>query len=177
MLILGNPCLAVHELPPACISAVMAKQEREGYGFRNPIYRPALAGAIELFEVIPTGRVPARAMKAARGNCIIVLGDDGPVPSGPDGFPNARRAIAAATHVMLNAAGGETEHYAIVASAAGTPRARVLLIETDTAHRGAWWALLDAEKARRQREARRPFAFLAVLTAPGDFHPSKPWGC
>jgi hypothetical protein len=86
---------------------------------------------------------------------VAILADDDHCASGPHGFPAARRLVRYwARAVMLHSAAGEPEHYRLALAGALHCR-RLLLIETDTAHRDVWLALLLRRKS--------PLPLLAVV--------------
>lgn len=143
----------------AQMAEVIGQAERLGQGFRLPIYRAVLACRINLTEVTRGGVVPSRALKTSPRPLLIVLGDDDHVPSGPDGWPQARKLLRWAKAVVIHAAGGEAQHYeAIVAITRRSDRC--LLIETTSGHLDAW---LDLVRARRPA-----LPVLAIKVPPGD---------
>lgn len=158
----------------ASLSEVMRKQAAAGFGFRNEVYRGALAGEYKLVELLPRGRVPAPMLWPDAPHTVVVIGDDGGISSGPADFPQSRRLIAWADRVMLHAAGGQAAHYALVAAAARVHR-RVLLIETNTSAEAAWSDQLRGEIDRRAAAGLPQLAVLVVQVPAGEPpHPSKP---
>ncbi|MDI3307831.1 MAG: hypothetical protein QJR07_12085 [Acetobacteraceae bacterium] len=102
--------------------------------------------------------MPGRLLDTARDRrpFAVILADDGDNPTGPDGFPQARRLMRWAASIFIHATGGQPIHYAAAAQATVLMR-RFLLIETDTAHEAEWCAL---------RRAVAPRTPCVVLTVP-----------
>ena len=82
---------------------------------------------------------------AARGPQLISIGDDGDLPTGPDGWPQAKRLLKWARRVIVHAGPGRVEEYqdAVIETVLV---GRVLLIETGTAHAEAWRVLAVAAR-------------------------------
>lgn len=155
---------------PATVSDFIAQQDAAGFGFRSPLHRAALAGDVQVVELLPRGRVPKVVLDSSRP-VIVVVGDDGLLSRGPDDFPQARRLAAWTVAVMLHAAGGEAAHYA---AAVGWVRSyyRVLLVETATARADAWREVFNTEAARRDRASLPPLRGAQVICRPGVAHPA-----
>lgn len=146
----------------ATLSAMIRAQDARGFGFRNALYRRALAGDVRVMEVLPG--ITARILKPflrLSGGVVAVIGDDAGISEGPPSFSQARRLFGWASHVMLHAAGGEAAHYQIVADTAAIG-ANVLLVETCTLHEAAWVQVAAEERDRRQRKRLQPFAMLLI---------------
>ncbi|MBC4018723.1 hypothetical protein [Siccirubricoccus deserti] len=157
---------------PGTISALMAIQGAAGFGFRNPIYRAALAGEILLHETPPGARVANRLLQPERGPLLVVLGDDGDFTPGPAGFPQARRLLAWAAVVILHSTGGQEHHYQLTAEATAAER-RVLLIETATARHSAWAKVIVPEILRRRRAGLKQMRVVDIGIRPGEApHPT-----
>jgi hypothetical protein len=157
----------------ATLSAMIQAQDARGFGFRNALYRRALSGDVRVMEVLPgvTGRLLKPYLRRP-GGAVAVIGDDGGISAGPVSFSQARRLFGWASHVMLHAAGGELEHYQIVADTAAAG-AHVLLIETCTSHEAAWVHEAGEERERRARKGMRPFAMLLIqVPANAPPHPA-----
>ncbi|WP_149541440.1 hypothetical protein [Siccirubricoccus phaeus] len=155
-----------HVTAPAAVSVLIEAQERLGYGFRNPLYRAALAGELRLIELLPGPRIPASMLKPTSRPQVIVIGDDGGEERGPAGFPKLRKLLEWAAVVVLHSCGGEEHHYDMAVEAA-TERRRVLFIETATGRREAWAQRIGAEINRRHRAHLRQLHVLDIQIAPG----------
>ena len=158
------------------INAIIELQEACGYGFRNPIYRAALAGELgAVIEALPHSRVPREALWH-KAPTVAVIADDAGLSSGPSDFPDAERLFGWARRVMIHAAGGEAFHYEWVVEAARL-FGRVVMVETTTAAEAAWMALAERERDRREAEGREPFGLL-LIQVPSDKppHPVVPTG-
>ena len=145
---------------PRAISELMAAQAMAGYGFRNPIYRAALAGDAALVELMPGTRIP-REVLWRDAPTIIVANDDAGRSNGAGDFPDADRLMKWARRVMIHAMGGEAAHYQLAADAARN-HGRVLLIETRTAHEVAWEAMARQEIERREKRGAQPLRVLIL---------------
>lgn len=158
---------------PRAISELMAAQAMAGYGFRNPIYRAALAGDAALVELMPGARIP-REVLWRDAPTIIVANDDAGRSNGAGDFPDADRLMKWARRVMIHAMGGEAAHYQLAADAARN-HGRVLLVETRTAHEVAWEEMARQEIARREKQGAQPLRVL-ILRVPDHLpaHPTIP---
>lgn len=155
---------------PVTVSLMIEAQAALGDGFRNCIYRRALAGDIRLIEVQPG--ITAKVLKpylALGGGIVAIIGNDAGVTSGPDSFGQARRLLGWASHAMVNAAGGQDIHYQAAADTAAAG-ASVLLIETHTLAEAAWMELAAEERDRRAKRRQRPLSLLLVRVPP---HPAS----
>lgn len=114
-----------------------------------PLLRAAMAGDLRVCFVAAGQRMPLRLLDMVRDRrpLVVVLADDGLHPAGPAGYPQARRLMGWAASIVIHAAAGEAWHYAAVAEATRLC-GRVLLVETCTAHQGAWVALKAAVAPR-----------------------------
>jgi hypothetical protein len=159
---------------PRDVSALMAAQDAAGFGFRNVLYRGALAGEYRLTELLPHSRIPLKLLRPGNPPTVVVVGDDAGLSAGPHDFPQARRLLAWAQRCMIHATGGEEQHYRLVADAARGAR-RVLLVETFTAAEPAWLALVEDEQARRLK-AGLPLLPTLLVQAPAHMppHPTVP---
>ena len=155
---------------PRAISEIMAAQAMAGYGFRNPIYRAALAGDAVLVELMPGARIP-REVLWRDAPTIIVANDDAGRSNGAGDFPDADRLMKWARRVMIHAMGGEAAHYQLAADAARN-HGRVLFVETRTAHEVAWEEMARQEIERRDKQGAEPLAVL-LLRVP-DHLPAHP---
>jgi hypothetical protein len=158
---------------PRAISGLMAAQAMAGYGFRNPIYRAALAGDAALVELMPGTRIP-REVLWRDAPTIVVANDDAGRSNGVGDFPDADRLMKWARRVMIHAMGGEAGHYQLAADAARN-HGRVLLVETRTAHEVAWEEMARQEIARREKQGAQPLRVL-ILRVPDNLpaHPTIP---
>lgn len=145
---------------PRAISGLMAAQAMAGYGFRNPIYRAALAGDAALVELMPGTRIP-REVLWRDAPTIIVANDDAGRSNGAGDFPDADRLMKWARRVMIHAMGGEAAHYQLAADAARN-HGRVLLVETRTAHEVAWEEMARQEIERREKQGAQPLRVLIL---------------
>lgn len=145
---------------PRAISGLMAAQAMAGYGFRNPIYRAALAGDAALVELMPGTRIP-REVLWRDAPTIIVANDDAGRSNGVGDFPDADRLMKWARRVMIHAMGGEAAHYQLAADAARN-HGRVLLVETRTAHEVAWEEMARQEIERREKQGAQPLRVLIL---------------
>lgn len=141
----------------AQMAEVAVRLEQAGAGHHVPLIRAAMAGALRFAVISPGSALPLRLLDMARDSrpLAVILADDGDKPTGPDGFPQARRLLRWAAAILIHATGGEPIHYAAAAQATVLVR-RFLLIETDTARQAAWCAL------RRAVAPRTPGAVLTV---------------
>lgn len=159
----------------ATVSAMIRAQDACGFGFRNPLYRAALAGDCRVMEVMPGAT--ARMLKpflALTGATVAVIGDDGGISSGPQDFPQARRLFGWASKVLVHACGGEPHHYEWVVAAA-RPGRRVLLVETTTFAQPAWMQVAEDERDRRARKRLPPIDMLLIEVPPHlPAHPLVP---
>lgn len=163
--------MALHSHDPKALSALMAVQAAHGFGYRNALYRGALAGDFRVVELLPRARVPQHLLRDRCPNTVIVVGDDAGISSGPADFPQAIQLLRWAQRVMVHAAGGAEQHYALAAAAARQCR-RVLVIETRTKAEPAWMALAEAEHDRRVA-AGLPLLRVLLIQVPGD-QPAHP---
>jgi hypothetical protein len=130
----------------AQIATIIAHAEQVGASFRLPIYRAALAGQIDIVECARGGTIPAQSLKAHRRPLLAVLGDDDATPTGPDGWPQARRLLRWwCRGVMLHGAGGEAAHYQAAVDLV-RESGRLLLVETDSKHLISWQQLVAAQQ-------------------------------
>jgi hypothetical protein len=127
------------------MAEAVVRLEQAGCGHIVPLVRAAMAGDLGFALVGPGQTLPPRLLDAARQRrpLAVVLGDDGAAPTGPAGFPQARRLLRWAAHVFVHATGGRPEHYAAAARITVAAR-RLLLVETCTAQQAAWSALARA---------------------------------
>jgi hypothetical protein len=146
----------------ADMAALIVRAEQLGLGYRVPIYRAAAAGLICLSECGRGGTLPSRLLKASPRPQLICIGDDDATPSGPAGWPQARKLLRWARGVVLHGAGGSAEHYTAAAVMAALNR-RTLLVETDSAHLPAWIAVVRARKP--------VLSALVIAVPPGRAHP------
>ena len=155
---------------PRAISEIMAAQAMAGYGFRNPIYRAALAGDAALVELMPGARIP-REVLWRNAPTIIVANDDGGRSNGAGDFPDADKLMKWARRVIIHAAGGEAAHYQLAVDAL-REHGRVLFVETRTAHEVAWEEMAMQELERRDKQGAAPLAVLLVRVP--DHLPAHP---
>ncbi len=120
----------------AAISQTIVRLEAAGEGFRIPLFRAANAGALAVATAVDGAPVLSRILKLPRPT-VVILSDDHPAATGPDGWPQARRLLRWSNAVVVHAAGGRAEDYAVIAEAAIHFR-RLLLIEIEFRHMQAW---------------------------------------
>jgi hypothetical protein len=133
-------------LPHACVD-LPASQSRAiraalptDHSFINPLAAPAEGDIIDLLALaLPNARWPSE-MKHTRKPTVAIGGDDPGGPEGmggPDAFRCTRQLSRWARSVIVHAAGGEPEHYAMAVQAV-LKVGRVALIETTSMHAKAW---------------------------------------
>ena len=150
---------------PQQMAEAVVYLSRSGFGHHVPLLRAAMAGTHRICFVPPGFTMPLNLldMTQDRRPLIVVLQDDGPNPTGPSGFAQARRLLKWAASVLVHACGAEPYHYTGAVVMAGV-KERLVLVETCTAQQAAWLALKDAVAPRT------PGVVLAVR--PGDLaHP------
>lgn len=126
--------------------------------WRLPLYAAAAEGRIGLVEVMPDAALP-KALDRASRPLVILIGDDGETPLGPDGWRCTARLRRMARGAIIHAAGGERSHYAQAVEAAVAGCAPLALIETTTERATAWRSVFG----------KRPQVI--ITTRPGDIHP------
>ncbi|ABQ31495.1 hypothetical protein [Acidiphilium cryptum] len=126
--------------------------------WRLPLYAAAADGLIQLVEVMPGAGLPKALDRAARP-LVILVGDDGETPVGPDGWRCTARLRRMARSAIVHAAGGQRGHYQEAVRAAVSGAAPLALIETTTEQAQAWRAVFG----------QRPQ--ILILPPPGDRHP------
>lgn len=108
-----------------------------------PLFKAVGDGLIDL-SLLQRGAKKVETIFPATGHAkclVILLGDDDGDDRGPAGWECAEQVIKRSRAVMLNASGGEAQHYALAvmqAQLVGT----VLMIETASRHVEAWSKLL-----------------------------------
>lgn len=150
------------------ISRLMQLQEAAGLGFRNAVYRAALAGNLAIAEVLPGVVLPPDLLRKPHP-VVVILGDDAGISNGPADFPQARRLLRWAGFALVHAAGGETDHYAAIADVARACK-NILVIETHTAAEAAWMHLVRRERGIRLRK-KRPALSALLIQVPPDAAP------
>ncbi|MBX6747469.1 MAG: hypothetical protein IRY87_36020 [Acetobacteraceae bacterium] len=156
----------------AQMAEVAVRLEQAGAGHHVPLIRAAMAGALRFAVISPGSALPLRLLDMARDSrpLAVILADDGDKPTGPDGFPQARRLLRWAASIFIHATGGQPIHYAAAAQVTMLVR-RFLLIETNTAHEAEWCDL------RRAVAPRTPGVVLTVPPgAPPHPHLAVPAG-
>ncbi|MDA8250611.1 MAG: hypothetical protein M0Z28_15755 [Rhodospirillales bacterium] len=126
--------------------------------WRLPLYAAAADGLIQLVEVTPGAGLPKTLDRAARP-LVILVGDDGEMPAGPDGWRCTPRLRRMARSAVIHATGGEPLHYRNAVNAAVSGAAPLALIETIPEHAEAWRAVFG----------QRPQ--ILILPPRGDHHP------
>ena len=126
----------------AQMAKAVVRLQQAGACYHIPLVRAAGAGALRFAIVAPGGRLRLDLldMQRDRRPLAVILGDDGLAPTGPDGFPQARRLMRWAASIVIHAAAGQPEQYAAVAVATTICR-RLVLVECSTAHQADWMAL------------------------------------
>jgi hypothetical protein len=125
------------------IQAFLLSQSLAGFGFRAPIYQAAIAQELDLAETTAGGVVALEAFTHTRP-LLVVLGDDGPAPTGPEGFAQTARLLRWTRAVILYTAGGEERFYRQAVDIT-TQHGRCVLIEADSGQRQAWMRAVEAE--------------------------------
>lgn len=126
--------------------------------WRMPLYAAAADGLIQLVELTPGAGLPKALDRAARP-LVILVGDDGEMPVGPNGWRCTPRLRRMARSAIVHAAGGQRGHYQEAVRAAVSGAAPLALIETTTDHAEAWGQVFS----------RRPK--MLIVPRPGDRHP------
>ncbi len=126
--------------------------------WRLPLYSAAADGLIQLVEVTPSAGLPKALDRAARP-LVILVGDDGDAPVGPDGWRCLPRLRRMARSAVIHATGGQRGHYQDAVRAAISGGAPLALVETTPEHAEAWVQVFG----RRPR--------LLILPRPDDHHP------
>ena len=100
-----------------------------------PLLRAVAAGVH--VACVPRGVPFPRELAALEKPCIVVIGDDDGLATGPAGYPAAKRLGYWARRAMVHGAGGEAEHYELAVEAAAL-YGRVLIVETGSARISEW---------------------------------------
>lgn len=130
----------------AAIAETIVRQETMGEGFRNPLFRAASFGLLSVATAIGGTPALSRTLKQSRP-IVVVLADDCPDATGPDGWPQARNLLRWARGAVFHAAGGRAEEYEMIAGAA-IICGRLLLVEMELRHMRAWGRLAERELPR-----------------------------
>lgn len=149
------------------VEAIAFMQAQQGSAlFRVPPLQALYEGRIAFLDVAPLS-TPAKMVKAflaiADKPALVIVGDDGELPVGPEGVPQLARLVRWARQIILHGAGGEVWHYD---TAVRTTEAvgRVVLIECPS-------HLVEDYREFSRRHAPRVSGFL-IQPPPGEFHPS-----
>ncbi len=126
--------------------------------WRLPLYAAAADGLIQLVEVMPGAGLPKALDRAARP-LVILVGDDGETPVGPDGWRCTARLRRMARSAIIHAAGGNRGHYQEAVRAAVSGAAPLALVETTTELAQAWVKVFLRHPA------------MLIVPPPGDHHP------
>lgn len=113
---------------------------QSGHGFRVPLVQATIDRRIchQEFRRDSSARAVKLFLAAAgRRPTVVMLGDDDDEPSGPAGWPCARRLLDWADLLIVHGTGGEREHYEAAIEAAQTLK-RVLFVETTSGKAPAW---------------------------------------
>lgn len=116
--------------------------QQTGFDFRIPLVQAVLDGRIAHFETRRSGcarRLKVFLALTARRPTLILIGDDDDCPTGPDGWPVARRLLRWASFIVLHGTGAERWHYETTINTAELC-GRVLMVETSSAMLPAWSA-------------------------------------
>lgn len=113
-----------------------------------PIYA-AIADAGIAFGFAIQGRTGKFSPPLASRPWVYILGDDLTISYGPDGFhlPSVKRLLKQATHTCVHSGAPLPEVYAGAAYMAGLG-ARVVIVETQLRHHGAWYDLVKQHAPR-----------------------------
>jgi len=134
----GQPRIYI-ETQADLAGAIVMTQQAGAIGQAH-LMRALVAGRIAYQSLLPETSVTAfKAFIRATSNkpTVMLIGDDGDLPRGPDGWPQARRAIRWAKAVVVHGAGAEIEHYESAVMATQIV-GRVLVIECCSVHLPAW---------------------------------------
>ena len=149
---------------PADIARVIDEMDRAGGIGIAHLFHAMLSGRIAVLPLMPNG--PAAKFKAwvrltKHRPAVALIGDDDGLDRGPDGWPQARRAVGWARAVMLHAAGAELYHYEVAIVAAELTQ-RMLIVECCSATLPAWVDIV-------QNAAHRPKCL--IIQPPDGTHP------
>ncbi len=130
-----------------------------------PLVQAAMRGELRVALVPPDGRLPKHLLAGGgRLPLALILSDDADVSHGPSRFPQARAHLRWARSILLHAAGGRPEHYALAAEATVLCR-RLVVVETASGAREAEWLALAEAVAPRT-------PLLRITPPPGGAHPT-----
>jgi hypothetical protein len=149
-------------LTAATLSDFLAKIRREA-PWHAPIFRALLVGEIAMCMPLPQQRLPVKELDRLGKPVIVMICDDGPIWTGPQGWECATRALRWAGGAMLHGSGGEVDHYRFALVGAERCR-RFVIVDTSSAHLPEWEALASAHIGNRQ--------ILSVKPLPGHSHPA-----
>ena len=145
--------------------ATAAVQLRQaGDDHHGPLFQAAMRGELRFAIILPDGRFPKHLLGGDRLPCALLLSDDADVSFGPARFPQARKLFRWARRIILHAAGGEPEHYAIAVEAT-VACGRLVLVECASGEREAGWLGLIKAVAPRT-------PLLRITPKGGGAHPT-----
>ncbi|RZA29021.1 MAG: hypothetical protein EOP02_05700 [Proteobacteria bacterium] len=143
------------------ISETIVRLQQAGEGFRTPLLRAARDGVVNLVMAHGGQRISSRALKFQRPTVILLL-DDLPTATGPDGWPQAAKLLRWARRGMFHATGGQELHY-LGATVAAVGSGRLLLVEMRSEHHATWYDLAKRVAPKLQ--------VLNLLPPNGGVHP------
>lgn len=124
----------------------IVRAEAAGEGYRTPLLRAAAAGQLAFAMAVGGEPVLSRILKGRLPTAVVVA-DDCPAATGPDGWQQARKLLRWAHSAVFHAAGGAAEHYQLFADATVICR-RLLVVEMELGHMAAWGRLAERELPR-----------------------------
>lgn len=151
-------------MPRGSIPELIARSAVIGCPWLAPLYRAAADGLVDVVMVEPGERIPSALLDPLKQRLprVVIVGDDGAVPCGPEGFAQAAKLLRWSRALILHATGGAPEHYRLAAHAAAGFR-RCLMIETNSQHSADWRGFAAKHS--------RALAVWAFEPRPGMVHP------
>ncbi len=129
------------------IPGAIAHMQAAGAHHRAVLMQALYRGHIAHYEVHRS--TPARVVKTFMASAcrpeLLLIGDDDDLPTGPEGWGQAKRILRWARHVIIHAAAGRVEEY-YEAVATAILIGRVCMVETTTEHMDAWRTLAMAAR-------------------------------
>ena len=129
------------------MNETIARLDALGEGWRAPYFRAARDGLIALIIAGQGQRIDKRLLADRRRPQLLILADDHPAATGPDGWPQARKLVRWSSGVLLHASGGEARWSAMAVYLTGQV-GRLLMVELELRHHATWVALAKAQGRR-----------------------------